>query len=350
VTLLHARAGRQTPLTGWEQLASWRRWDTIHFLRIAEHGYTTVHQEDTAFFPLFPMLVRGVGEVTGPNLLIAGLVVSNVACFFALAVLHRLAAHELDSAAADRAVYYLVAFPTAYFLAASYSHSLLLLCVLGCLYAMRRGHWWLAGAVGALASATRSTGLLLMIPFAYEYLRQHRWYRVRPDALAIALVPVGTVAYCWFTWWRFGDFLAFSTAQEYWRRTLDWPGHTLWLGIRAMARLPVLVDYELILDVSLTVMVLALLVLCVVGPWRLRGDQVYLLLYGVPAALLPLFFPRADNNPMLSMSRLLLDVVPVFLVLARMGANRWFDRVLPYPLIALQCGLLVLFLANAWTF
>jgi hypothetical protein len=265
-------------------------------------------------------------------------------------LLHRLTALELDTAAAERAIYYLVAFPTAYFLAAGYNHSLFLVLVLGCLYAMRRGHWWLAGGIGALAGATRSTGLLLMVPFAYEYLRQRGWRGIRADMAALALVPVGMVAYCWYTWHTLGDFLAFSTAQAYWRRAPDWPGHTLLLGIRTMVRTPLLNGYEIDLDVGLTVIVLALLGLGLVGPWKLRRDQRYLLLYGVPAALLPLFFPRLDNNPMLSMSRLLLDVVPVFLVLAKMGANRWFDRVLPYPLIATQCVLLVLFLTNAWAF
>jgi hypothetical protein len=92
----------------------------------------------------------------------------------------------------------------------------------------------------------------------------------------------------------------------------------------------VLGDYELILDCQPDdVMVLALLVRCVVGPWGCAAIRSTCCCTALPAALLPLFFPRRQQ-PMLSMSRLLLDVVPVFLVLARMGANRWFDRCCPF--------------------
>jgi Gpi18-like mannosyltransferase len=352
VTLLHLRAGHRPNAGLHDQVVAWLRFDSYHFLRIAESGYTFDHTEDAAFFPLYPLLIRAVSVLTGGHLLIAGLLVSNVACLGALVVLHRLAAIEIGNAAAERVIYYVVAFPTAYFLGAAYNHSLFLLLVVGCLLAMRREHWWLAGGIGALASATRSAGVVLLIPFAFEYLRQRGFAvrRLRADALAVLLVPAGLVAYCLYTWRVLGDPMAFSTAQDHWLRSLDWPGHTLYMGVQTMFVHPFLDSYEIILDVVLTVTFLVLLVLSVVGPWKLRRDQFYLFLYGLPAVLLPLFFPRIDNNPMLSMSRLLIDVMPVFLVLGRMGASRWFDRLLPIPLVALQCTLLVMFLNNEWAF
>ncbi len=35
----------------------WARWDSVWFLRIAEHGYSSTAHADTAFYPLYPALV-----------------------------------------------------------------------------------------------------------------------------------------------------------------------------------------------------------------------------------------------------------------------------------------------------
>ena len=37
-------------------LTSWNHWDAANFTRIAQHGYQTIY--DTAFFPLFPLLIK----------------------------------------------------------------------------------------------------------------------------------------------------------------------------------------------------------------------------------------------------------------------------------------------------
>src|SRR5213076_1652275 len=36
----------------------WARWDSVFFVRIAEHGYTST---SAAFYPLYPALVAGLG-------------------------------------------------------------------------------------------------------------------------------------------------------------------------------------------------------------------------------------------------------------------------------------------------
>ena len=66
---------------------SFARWDTWYYLRIAAGGYGHAPPggiaHEAAFFPLYPMLVRGVAELTGLPLLYAGLAVSWIG--FALA-------------------------------------------------------------------------------------------------------------------------------------------------------------------------------------------------------------------------------------------------------------------------
>ena len=103
-------------------------------------------------------------------------------------MLHRLGTVEFGRGTADRAIYYLGAFPTAYFLAAPYNHAVFVLLSVGCLYAIRRQAWWLAGALGGPA---------------------------RAELLAIGLIPVGLAAYATYCWYALGDPLAFSRAQWY---------------------------------------------------------------------------------------------------------------------------------------
>src|SRR5919202_2822559 len=41
----------------------WDRWDTVHFVNIAQHGYSATHgffSHDAAFFPLYPLRLKGL--------------------------------------------------------------------------------------------------------------------------------------------------------------------------------------------------------------------------------------------------------------------------------------------------
>jgi hypothetical protein len=148
---------------------AWHHWDTGNFLVVAVHGYTAAHQ--TAFFPLYPIFERIVMFVTG-NPFTAGLIISDVAGLVMLVVLYRLVEEDFDAERAYRTVLYLSVFPTAFFLAAAYNESLFICFALFSFYYMRHGNWWLAGLFGFLATLTRSSGLFLVAPFCYEYVRQ----------------------------------------------------------------------------------------------------------------------------------------------------------------------------------
>ena len=148
-------------------------WDAVWFLGIADTGYPSAESPRTAFFPLYPLLIRGVGELGGGSrgaLLIAAYLVSLAALLGALVLLYRLTALELGRRAAAPAVLLLCLFPASLFLGAPYSESLFLLCSLGAFYAARTGRWAWAGAAAGAASATRSAGLLLLLPLALIYL------------------------------------------------------------------------------------------------------------------------------------------------------------------------------------
>ena len=77
-------------------VAPFARWDSVWYLAIAQGGYD--HQPArTAFFPLYPLAMRGLGTVIGSDL-IAGVLISLVAFAIALVLLYRLVALELERA------------------------------------------------------------------------------------------------------------------------------------------------------------------------------------------------------------------------------------------------------------
>src|SRR3989337_3968419 len=89
--------------------------------------------------------------------------------------LYRLVELDHDREVARRSVFYLAIFPTSLFFQSIYSESLFLLLTIGCLYAARRNEFVLAGIAGALATLTRSPGLLLLVPLVIMYAQSRGW-------------------------------------------------------------------------------------------------------------------------------------------------------------------------------
>lgn len=101
----------------------WGRWDGGRFLQIAHSGYAG-SGESTAFFPAYPLAIRGVGWFLLGHDLLAGVLVSLVASAAAFASLWRIAVSVVGEASTRRGLLYLAIFPTTLFLLAVYSESL----------------------------------------------------------------------------------------------------------------------------------------------------------------------------------------------------------------------------------
>src|SRR5712691_11916185 len=188
-------------------LTSWNHWDAANYTRIAQFGYQTIY--DTAFFPLFPLLIKGIASLFGNNGYIAtGMIISNLALLGALFVLYQIASDVLGDQVGRRTLLYLCIFPTAFFFFAAYNEALFLFLTSCAFLAIRRQKWWLAGLLGLFAALTRSAGLLLVIPYLYElWAARHNFIdgeqsslsklrQTLPRLLPIVLIPVGTLIYC----------------------------------------------------------------------------------------------------------------------------------------------------------
>jgi Gpi18-like mannosyltransferase len=341
------RGGSRTPNL-WMVALGWNGWDAQHYVHIAESGYH-LGPGFPAFFPLYPLLIHVFDAVLPGGALVSALFVANAAAFGALTMLYRLADHEFGPQVAQRAAWYLAAFPMGFFLFIGYNESLFLLLAVGALYAGRRGHWWLAGVLGALSSATRLFGVLLIAPLAIEYLRQLGWRprRIQPDVLGLALVPLGVLGYSVYCLVELGNPLAFSTAQDQWGRRYTFPGEAWLTAVQQMFGNSPLAPGTLAgaLDVGTTLVAAVLLILCVTGRFKFRRDQVYLVVQAGLTVLL-LMSTEVDGRAMQSAPRYLMEAVAVFIVLARMGANQVVDRTVLMVGVALHAVFLVIFMSG----
>jgi hypothetical protein len=210
-------------------------WDSRWFLLAAGHGWPdhvpTFHAQATrsvlAFFPLFPLAIRGLAALTGMSLLAAGIVISLLSGLSAVCAIWALVRHYAGEEAADRAAVLVAFFPGAFVFSLVYSEGMLLSAVALSLLALLRRRWAWAGIAGALASAVSPIGLVLVVSGGWAAWRARAGWR--PWA-APALTPLGFVAVqCWF-WSRTGDLGAWhATEASGWHSYLSvrYPLHVL---------------------------------------------------------------------------------------------------------------------------
>lgn len=351
-------------------LYNWNRWDAVRFATIADQGY--IRLDYAAFFPLFPALSHLVSVITHRDALLGGMLVSNVAFLGALIVFYHLVETEFDAATAIRSALYLAAFPTALFFFAGYNESLFLLFMLLCIYAMRRGSWWLAGLFGGLATLTRSTGLLLFVVFFFEYFRQRlphlrvAWQeknlfhalRALASIPASLFIPLGLGVFAYGLQLHFGDPLAFSHAQVSWREGLQFPWVAPLQSLKYIVKGPLFGFYapHNILDLTAFVSFLVLMGLALFGPERFARDKWTFILFGLLLLVYSVLFPGIPGSnpavpydPLPSMQRFVLEIFPGFIVLARFGRRQWFHQgylLLALPMLAF---LTLQFLTGHWT-
>lgn len=325
----------------WHYLVDiWARWDAVWYLQIAEYGYSDI-DGSAAFFPMYPLLIAAFKPLFLGNGVLAGIFISLACCLAAFYFFYRLVELDFDREVARRAVFYLAIFPTSFFFQTIYSESLFLLLTIGSFYLARRREYALAGALGALATLTRSAGILLLVPLAIMYMQDRgwKWRQVRFDALYLLLVPLGLAVWMLYLDLRFDDPLLFSSAQSNWLREMTIPLEGLRQGlVEALDGISTIIaspddSYlpQIDLDPKLWstynvinfIFALAFLGLCVASFWRL---PLAYSAYALVVLLLPLSTP-STYVPLFSMPRFMLTAFPLFILLALWGGKReWVDR------------------------
>jgi hypothetical protein len=225
-------------------------WDAGWFLRVATEGYPhtfsygpdgALEGNGLAFFPLYPMLIRGVSAL-GIDAGTAAITVSWLASIGAAVALHLLGTSLYGKRAGWALVAILCSAPVSVVLSMAYSESLFIALVAGMLVAAHRRVWWAAGLLGLATALTRPTGAAAAVALAVaaalavregrrERTGESTWQPILAAAVALAGVPaylvwVGLRVGNLDAWFRIQS-AGWGTSFDYGASTITFLGHTL---------------------------------------------------------------------------------------------------------------------------
>ena len=196
-------------------------WDSEYYLGIATGGYNDLriptlttrgeiipanspganlkgsYSLSYAFFPLYPwtiwlfhwpLKIFGLDPIATSTL--GGVIVSALGTLAGMLALYDLTRDSLEEDGAMRAVFYLLIFPTGFFLIQVYSEGLFIGLAFGCLAMLKRRQWIPAALLGAAAALTRAVGVALVIPMGIAWVRTIEWGQLRVEGRKITLQDI----------------------------------------------------------------------------------------------------------------------------------------------------------------
>lgn len=327
--------GKQISWSKYQWLDLWGVWDSAWYMDIAQNGYAigssisnNPEQTNFPFFPLYPMTMELLGQLTGGEYFLAGIVISNVCLLLSGYFLYRLVLMDAGQKTALRSVKYLFLYPVSFILSGVFTESLYLLLTLLCFYMAKRRNWILAGVFGAFLSATRTLGVLILLPLAFEYLKSlgFKPRKIRLDSLFLLVVPLGLLAFCLYNYLATGDFLFFKTNQAAWGREMMNPLLTLPVAFKSGFATQ---DAKTLIEACFGLGALLLLN----GFYKKIGFSQWL--FGMYSLIVPLA-AGIDSIP-----RFTLPVFPLFIIFAKLGQDDRWDSTAALTLGLLQGGLMI---------
>jgi len=215
----------------WDTFA---RWDSGYFEGIARGGYAPLAdgRSNIAYFPVYPLLIRAVARLFGRQhaaFYISGIAIAWLSFVLAMVALYYLARLDLPPRRAARAVLLTMIFPFAFFFGVAYSESTFLLFVVLAFYGFRTRHWLLGGLCGAIATATRVPGVMMLPALGWLAWRNAQpTVRDRASAAAgLVLAASGVGAYSLYIYQLTGHPFEWAATIERWGYH---PGGYPWVG------------------------------------------------------------------------------------------------------------------------
>jgi Gpi18-like mannosyltransferase len=179
-------------------------WDGRWYLEIVRSGYPrsippniTYEQTEAraAFFPVYPMIVRGADAVLPGGDSFAALSVNAVLSVIAVVLVGLLARRLAGDEVAARSMVLFAVFPGSFVLSFAYSEATLIVLAAACLLFLMDERWWLAGIAAGLATATRPNGVALVAACAVASALAIRRSREWSSLAAVVLSPLGFVVF-----------------------------------------------------------------------------------------------------------------------------------------------------------
>ncbi len=300
-------------------LEVWQRWDVPHYQAIAERGYQAF---ETALFtpPLFPALIRLLAPIFDGNTLVAGLFISALALWICMVGLYQLAMLEWGKEQdALRVLLMMISFPTAFFLAAPYNESVYLAGAILSLYHVRQGNWRTAGLWGAWAALARVAGVLLILPLSYAAWQA--WHQGQRKAwYAPGITALGALTFPLYVWAFLG-----KTPTEILRANYARGGYLTFPGLNLLEAIIRIQKGTLLEENVLELFFLLLFILFTILIFKHLPR-----IYGIYSLTLLIFFlsRMGSPQPLVSISRYVIEIFPAFMLLAIWGRTPHIRRLI----------------------
>ena len=304
----------------WSAGPSWYhqllQWDSEWYFKIATEGYRyngdPTIQQNVVFYPLYPMLARGLTAISGLTAADALLLVANLGGLLAIVALFKLVREEFGDQIALATIALFSFFTTSVLLSAGYTEPLELLLIVCFFLVLKQQRYLLAALLAGLAVADRSTGIVLLPVLLWEMWRNRDQKPFLPVLLpCVALATSGIWLFMIYLWSQFGDPFVFADGQTAFHRETTFATRLIAaLKFEPFTRM-MLNDWNPWgLDSWFT---LLFIVMIVVGWFRLRSSWT---LFAMGVLLLPYLTLSGGPSGFVSMSRFNLVSFPLFVVLA----------------------------------
>lgn len=292
-------------------LFPWANFDGIHYLNIAEYGYTN----QARFFPLFPLILKSVPSFT------VSVVVVSLIFFLALLFFKKLIALDFSSQVATKSLIYLLLFPTSFFFVSIYSEGLFLLLTVFAFYFARKQMWFLSIICAMLLMATRFVGIAILPALLYEFFTSEESLRAtirggfnQYKKLALFLImPLGLIVYSLFNYYKWHNFLYFVQAQGELGNNRSVTGvilfpQTIFRYIKILSTVPINSYGWMVASLELVSFLLAAVLLYFV--WKKKIRTSYLIFAVVN------FVITISTGTFSGLPRYVLTLFPIFIALA----------------------------------
>jgi hypothetical protein len=209
------------------EFANWDGWWYVH---LATYGYLThvSHAQTTlGFFPLYSMVMWLVAHIFHASYVVAGLVISGLGGLVATFLVRQLVTDWWGPQVARRAVLLFCIFPGSVVFSMDYSEGLLIPLIAGCLLALSRRRYLVAGLLAGLATGIGPDALVMVPTCAtatYLEYKKHgpRDRRTLKSLLAPLLSPLGAVGFAIFLWvWTGSPFASFIAQKDGWHESTN---------------------------------------------------------------------------------------------------------------------------------
>lgn len=221
-------------LTPEKWLSVWGSWDSGWYLPLARFGYSslnsldplTLGQNNTVFFPLYPLLIRLLSPVFG--FFFSGFVISNLALVLGCFGLYKLICLNYDRNTALRTVKMVLVFPFSFFLSSILTESLFFCLSVWSIYWFKINKTKYSFSVATLLALTRPTGILIALPLSLLAWKDKKYALALQSLLFPAL---GLLLYMGYLYDLSHNPFIFIETQKAWGRSFSFPPFTIFSAI-----------------------------------------------------------------------------------------------------------------------